>query len=122
MNIKIASLAFMAVAVTSGCASTTSEYAQETVQVTEAVQATDTLAAAEVTQAAETKDAIDALEVADRKAYDPNAIMCKRVTKTGTRFKTKICATNAEWRASEESATEATDKMQERPIYGKPTS
>ncbi len=101
MNIKVASLAFVAVVVTSGCASTTDIYAQETVKATEVVQATD------------------ALEVADQTAYDPDAVTCKRITKTGSRFRTKVCATNAEWKASEERAAEITEEMQDRPQYGK---
>lgn len=120
MNIKVASLAFVAVVVTSGCASTTDIYAQETVQATEVVQATDALEAGDVVQAAATLDAIDALEVADQKAYDPDAVTCRRITKTGSRFKTKVCATNAEWRASAERAADITGQMQDRPQYGGP--
>ena len=48
-----------------------------------------------------------------------DARRCKYIARTGTRFKTKICATNRQWDEAAQRATESTEKMQKRPQPGK---
>ena len=55
----------------------------------------------------------------DEDSYDPDAMRCKRISKTGSRIKTRVCATNREWEESEQRAQEATEKMQKRPQQGR---
>jgi len=101
MNIKTVGFAFMVVAATSGCASTMDTDTQKTIEGTETVQAADTV------------------QATGSESYDPDEVTCKKVTKTGTRFKTKVCATNAEWKASAEYAENVVEEMQSRPQYGR---
>lgn len=49
--------------------------------------------------------------------YDPNEEICKWEVKTGTRIKSKVCATRRQWEMSEEYAQETTEKMQRSPKY-----
>mgnify|MGYP001812513608 CR=1 FL=1 len=97
MNIKRVGFAFIVIAMTVGCASTLDTESQKTIQGTDTVQGTEPV------------------QVAGTEAYDPDEITCKRIAKTGTRVKSKVCATNAEWKASEEYAQKATKEMQRRP-------
>jgi len=91
MDIKTVVFAFIVAAVTYGCASTMDTDSNEAIQDTDTVQASGS------------------------ETYDPDEVTCKRIAKTGSRFKTKVCATNAEWEASEEHAQNATEEMQRRP-------
>ena len=84
-------------------------------------------AVAEETEAAEA-DQVKSAEPAkstetaknkDEDSYDPDAMRCKRITKTGSRIKTRVCATNREWEESEQRAQESTEKMQKRPQQGR---
>lgn len=95
MRNKAVGFALIVVALTSGCASTVDSDTQKTIESTETVQVTDT------------------------ESYDPDEVTCKKIAKTGTRFKTKVCATNAEWKASAEYAENATERMQSRPRPGR---
>ncbi|MGI9235259.1 MAG: hypothetical protein ACR2RD_16625 [Woeseiaceae bacterium] len=113
MNIKRVVFAFMVVAVTFGCASTMDTESQKTAQDTDTVQGTDTV------QDTDTVEGADTVQAADSEAYDPDEVTCKRIAKTGTRFKSKVCATNAEWKASEEYAQKATADMQQKPQPGR---
>ena len=101
MNIKSVGLAFVAVSVTSGCAGTMETDKQNLVQGAETVIMNEQPAPGE--------------SVAD----DPNAVRCKKIAKAGTRLKTTVCATNAEWKATEENAENTTEKMQQRPQQGR---
>ena len=49
----------------------------------------------------------------------PDATRCKQIAKTGTRIKTKICATNRQWDEYAQRSAETTEKMQSRPMPGK---
>ena len=49
----------------------------------------------------------------------PDARRCKHIARTGTRIKTKICATNRQWDEYAKRSAETTEKMQSRPMPGK---
>ncbi len=97
MNIKTVGFAVIVVSVTCGCAGTVDTDRQKTVQRIDTVQGTD------------------------NDSYDPDEVTCKMIAKVGTRFKSKVCATNREWKDSEEYAKDATEKMQRRPQHGRDT-
>ena len=103
MNIRTAGFAIIVLSVTFGCAGTGDTDRQKTVQGVDTVQSTETI------------------QGTNNDSYDPDEVTCKRITKTGTRFKSKVCATNREWKTSEESAQRATEKMQQRPQQGRDT-
>ena len=46
-----------------------------------------------------------------------DATRCKQIAKTGTRIKTKICATNRQWEESAQRARELTEYIQRRAQY-----
>lgn len=48
-------------------------------------------------------------QAAGRQDRDPNELICKRVKKTGSNLRTKVCATRAEWEESEENMPELLD-------------
>ena len=52
-------------------------------------------------------------QVSDSNSYDPDAIKCKRIKETGTRFTTKVCNTNREWEQAEELAEDKVRVLQE---------
>lgn len=97
MNIKAVGFAFIVISVTSSCAGTVDMDRQKTVQGVDTVQGTD------------------------NDSYDPDEVTCKRIAKTGTRFNSKVCATNREWELSAENAKRATEEMQRRPQRGPDT-
>ena len=103
MNIKTVCFAFIMVSVTSGCAGTVDTDRQTTVQGVDAVQGTETV------------QGTDTVQGTNNDSYDPDEITCKRIAKTGTRFKSKVCATNREWKESEDYAKDATEGIQRRP-------
>jgi hypothetical protein len=107
MNIKIMGFAFILVSMTLGCAGTVDTDRQKSVQGAETAQGTETV------QGANTVDG------ANSDSYDPDEVTCKRIAKVGTRFKTKVCATNREWKASEESAGRTTEEIQRRSKLGR---
>ena len=49
----------------------------------------------------------------------PDARRCKNIARTGTRIKTKICATNRQWEEYAQRSAEATEQMQNRPQSGR---
>ncbi len=97
MNIKTLAFAFIATFLISGCASTAKTAGQT------ATQDENTAKDAELVQQT---TAVQETEV------DPDEVTCKRITKVGTRVKTKVCATNREWKESEQRARKTTEKMQ----------
>ena len=99
MNIKTLAFAFILVFVTSGCAGTVEMDGQTTVQEADTAQST------EVPQAAASD------------SDDPDERRCKRISKTGTRFKTWVCATEEEWDSSGRRGRETTKDIQARPVY-----
>ncbi len=101
MNIRTAGYAIIVLSVTYGCAGTGNTDRQKTVQGVDKVQSTETIQGTE------------------NDSYDPDEVTCKRITKTGTRFKTKVCATNREWKTSEEFAEHATEEMQRQSQLGR---
>ncbi len=103
MNIRTTGYAIVVLSVTFGCAGTGNTDRQKTVQGVDKVQSTETI------------------QGTKNDSYDPDEVTCKRITKTGTRFKTRVCATNREWKTSEEFAVRATEKMQQRPQQGRDT-
>ncbi|MCP4048109.1 MAG: hypothetical protein GY732_19210 [Gammaproteobacteria bacterium] len=107
MNIKAVVFAIIVIFVVSGDASASAgdTEKQESVQETKTVQGSETALATETAEDAE----------------DPNEWICKRVQKTGTRFKTKMCGTRAQWEESERKAKDVTEQMRNRPQYGKET-
>jgi len=75
-------------------------------------------------EAVQDKEVVQATETAqgtDDEAEDPDEWICKRVQKTGTRFKTKLCGTRAQWEESERNAKDTTELMRNRPQQGKGT-
>ena len=105
MNIKALILVMIVAFLASGYAVAGDKDKQKDVQETKTVQGSETAQAAE--------------EVVEEK--DPNEWICKRVQKTGTRFKTKMCGTRAQWEASEQNAKETTEQMRNRPQQGRET-
>jgi len=101
MNIKTVGFAFIVVSVTSGCAGSVETNGQKTVQGIDTVQSTETV------------------QGTDNDSYDPDEVTCKRIKKTGTRFKSKVCATNREWKRSDENATRTTEEIQRRSQHGR---
>lgn len=75
----------------------------------------------EAVQDKEVVQATDAAQGTDDEAEDPNEWICKRVQKTGTRFKSKLCGTRAQWEEAERSAKDVTEFMRNRPQQGKAT-
>ena len=100
MNIKVMGFAFILVSMALGCAGTVDTDRQKSVQGVETVQGTETA------------------QGANSDSYDPDEVTCKRIAKVGTRFKTKVCATNREWKASEESAGRTTEEIQRKSKLG----
>jgi len=109
MNIKVVIFAIIVLFVTSGYAGAAETDKQKAAQETKTVQGTETAQATETAQGA-----VD-------EADDPDKLICKRVKKTGTRFKTKLCGTKAQWEESEKNAKSTTDQMQARPQQGSNT-
>ncbi len=101
MNIRTTGYAIIVLSVTFGCAGTGNTDRQKTVQGVDKVQSTETI------------------QDTDNDSYDPDEVTCKRITKTGTRFKTRVCATNREWKASEDAAEHTTEELQRRPQHGR---
>ena len=101
MNIKAVSFALIVISVTSGCASTVDTDRQKTVQSTETVQGPQIV------------------QGTNSDSYDPDEVTCRHIAKTGTRFKTKVCATNRQWKESDENASGVTEKMLARPQQGR---
>jgi len=97
MSIKILMFAFIATILISGCAST---------QETDGQMASQD---AEATKNAEVIQETNAVQTAE---VDPDEVTCKRIAKVGTRIRTKMCATNAEWEEVEKRAQQTTEKMQ----------
>ena len=110
MKIKAAIFVLIVTFMASGYAIAGEKEKQKDVQETKTAQGSET---PQVTKAAEGADA----EAED----DPNEWICKRVQKTGTRFKTKMCGTRAQWEESEKNAKDTTEKMKSRPQYGRET-
>lgn len=50
-------------------------------------------------------------QAADAYAKDPDELLCKRIQKTGSMRKTKVCATREEWEAAEEDMTDWRDGL-----------
>ena len=107
MNIKIVIFAIIVLFVTSSYAGSDDADKDKNAQAKEAVQDK------EVVQTTETAQ--------DTDAEDPNEWICKRVQKTGTRFKSKMCGTRAQWEESERNAKDVTEQMRNRPQQGKAT-
>ena len=107
MSVNKACLAFSVSLILSACA-TTDSVAPATADGADAAQA----AKSDAAQVAESTG--DAEVDPD----DPDAIRCKRITKTGTRFSTKVCATVREWEQSAQTGRENTEKLQRRPQQG----
>ena len=103
MKIKSMSFALLAILFAAGCATTATTESQKMADVVEpaAVEAV--------------ADAQAAVEV----ELDPNEEICKKISKTGTRQRTKVCATRREWEMSAQRAREETEKMQRRVQHGK---
>ncbi len=97
MNIKTLAFAFIATLLISGCAST---------QETDGQMASQD---AEATKDAEVVQETNAVQTAE---IDPDEVTCKRITKVGTRVKTKMCATNREWQEVEKRAQQTTEQYQ----------
>jgi hypothetical protein len=76
-------------------------------------------AEADQVQSAEPAKSTETAKNKDKDSYDPDELRCKRITKTGSRIKTRVCATNREWEESEKRAQESTEKMQKRPQQGR---
>ncbi len=109
MNIKTVGFAFIVVAVTAGYAGAVDTDRQKTVQGIDTVQGTDTVQDTDTVQGTET------VQGTNNDSYDPDEVTCKRIAKVGTRFKTRVCATNREWKDSEEYAKRTMEKIQRRP-------
>ena len=45
--------------------------------------------------------AVEQEQAASRSEKDPNELICKKIKKTGSMLKTKVCATREEWERSE---------------------
>lgn len=108
MNIKVVIFAIIVFFLASGYAVAGDKDEQKDVKETKTVQGKETVQATETTEAAEGEE-------------DPNEWICKRVQKTGTRFKSKVCGTRAQWEESERQAKDVTEQMRNRPQYGKET-
>ena len=108
MNIRTMTFAIIVFFVASGYANAGDKDKQKDAQETKTVQGSETAQAA-------------AAEKTVEDGEDPNEWICKRVQKTGTRFKTKMCGTRAQWEESERKAKDTTEQMRNRPQYGKET-
>lgn len=113
MNIKTVGFAFIVVSVTFGCAGTVDTDGQKTVQIVDTVQGTETVQGTDTVQGPET------VQGTNNDSYDPDEVTCKRIAKVGTRFKTKVCATNREWEETAEYAEQTTEEIQRRSQHGR---
>ncbi|MGI9223957.1 MAG: hypothetical protein ACR2QX_05730 [Woeseiaceae bacterium] len=111
MNIKTLGFALVAASLISGCAGTAETDGEMTSQDTGAVKDIDP---AQDTGAVETTNTIDDADAVVAAELDPDAVTCRRIAKAGTRIKVRTCATNAEWKASEENAKHVTEELQRR--------
>jgi hypothetical protein len=107
MNIRLVIFAIAVFFTTSVWAGAVDADKQKDAQSKEAVQDK------EVVQVTETA------QVADYEAEDPNEWICKRVQITGSRFKSKLCGTRAQWEEAERNAKDTVEYMRNRPHYGK---
>lgn len=105
MNIKTLIFTLIVVFAASGYANAGDKEKQKDVEETKTVQGDET---AQATETAEAEP-------------DPNEWICKRVQKTGTRFKSKLCGTRAQWEESEKNAQDMTEQMRNRPQQGRET-
>lgn len=105
--IKTGSALVLALAI-AGCASTTDSVRPDTAAEAETASATD-----EATGA-------DSLK-AENDVADPDKVICKRMTKLGTRVPSRVCATRAEWEAVQREAQRNTEDLQRRPQQGRET-
>ncbi len=137
MNIKTVGFAFIVVAVTAGYAGavdtdrqktvqgidtvqgTDTVQATDTVQGTDAAQGTDTVQGSDTVQDTDTVQGTETVQGTNNDSYDPDEVTCKRIAKVGTRFKTRVCATNREWKISEENAKRTMEKIHRRPQHGR---
>lgn len=56
---------------------------------------------------------------ADKKAKDPNEMVCKREKASGSNMKTRVCMTAAQWEARRETDKEMVDAAQRsQPMKG----
>lgn len=97
MSMKTLFFAFIAIFLISGCASTTESGTQTDAQDADAAKDAEIVQETNAVQTAE---------------VDPDEVTCKRIAKVGTRVRTKMCATNREWKEVEERAQRTTQKMQ----------
>ena len=97
MKKKTLTFSFIAISMMSGCASTTETSEQ---------------IAAENADAAKNAEVMQEASAAQTAEIDLDEVTCRRISKVGTRVKTKVCATNREWQAVEERAQKTTEKMQ----------
>lgn len=99
--------------------------ATSTVEAIGAMETTDSVEATDAAKSANTIQDIDSapvtdplqsterVQVAGGDIHDPGAVRCKRIARTGTRFTTKVCATNRQWQAAQEAAQEQTEAFQQ---------
>jgi len=109
MNIRIIGIALIAIFVTFACTNT--------VQVTQAVPEIETVQDSKTVQGAETVEGVELAQGTDIDPDDPDATTCKMIAKTGSRVKTKICATNREWKQNEKEQQSNVHKLQNRTQY-----
>ena len=109
MNIKLVMLTIFVFFMTSVWASAVDADKKKHAESKEPVQDKEVVLATETAQAT------------DEEAEDPDEWICKRIQKTGTRFKSKMCGTRAQWEESERQAKESTEKMRNRPTQGSST-
>ena len=67
--------------------------------------------------AAQTVDAAPAARPAN--ARGPDRVICRGVTRTGTRVEQRVCLTAREWEIVEEHAMELIREVQRKPILGR---
>jgi hypothetical protein len=116
MNIRLVIFTIAVFFTTSVWAGAVDADKQKDAQSKEAVPDKEAVQDKEVVQVTEAAQGID------DEAEDPNEWICKRVQKTGTRFKSKMCGTRAQWEESEKRAKDVTEQMRNRPQYGKATN
>lgn len=121
MTIKTLGFALAFVSLMSGPAGTAQTekqpQKQTAAQDTDAVQSTDAVQDIDAAPVTDPLLSTDRVQIAHSNIYDPDAIKCKRIRKTGTRFTTKVCGTNREWEAAAENARKFIERVKRQSMY-----
>ena len=122
MDFKLTGIALVALAMMYGCASSTGGAKDQDAAAASSAAPSAAATAATASTAGAVEPEIKDPQVLPTSASvdDPDEVVCKRIQKTGSRVKTRVCATRAQWDEAAKQAAEATERLQSTPLPGRP--